>query len=164
MHEFETERLTMRLLQAEDKDFYIGLYCDPKIMRHVSEPFSLAKATSTFETGLLLNNKIPFKQVIWAIINKGTKDVIGIQSIAMRYENELHAEAGLMLARRAQGKGFPEEALVGMLNYSFNYLKMETIFAYCSVKNRASERVVVKAGFNLFASDETQRSFYIKAK
>ncbi|MCC4833676.1 GNAT family N-acetyltransferase [Shewanella sp. 10N.7] len=159
MHEFETERLKMRLLQKEDKDFFVSLYTDPKIMRHIAEPFTTEKTISLFNSAIKLNLKFPLRQLLWVIVEKKTGDICGIQNLSMHYEDNLEAEAGLILSRSAQGKFYPEEALVGMVDYAFNILKLKTTFAYSSIQNRASKRVVLKAGFKEIHVDGNKVSY-----
>ncbi|PMG76862.1 hypothetical protein BCU84_12490 [Shewanella sp. 10N.286.51.B7] len=163
IHNFETERLSIRLLEEKDIDLYVSLYTDPKIMRFIAEPLTKSKAKSSFFTAIKLNNEAPFKQVIWAIVDKSSNEACGIQNLSMHYEDKRSAEAGLILARNAQGRFYPEEALIGMIEYGFTKLGLKTIFAYASVKNRASKRVVVKAGFTEFYTAADKLSFKVES-
>ncbi|OBT07177.1 hypothetical protein A9267_15075 [Shewanella sp. UCD-FRSSP16_17] len=164
MHSFETERLIIRLLEQGDRGFFVSLYTDPKIMRHIGEPFSDKKAHSSFKTAIKLNTETPIKQLLWGIIDKSSKEICGIQNLSLHYEDKRVAEAGLILARKAQGRFYPEEALVGMVNYGFTQLGLSSIYAYSSVRNRASKRVVTKAGFHQFDETESKISFKIESE
>lgn len=163
MHSFETERLSIRLLEEKDIDLYVSLYTDPKIMRFIAEPFTEHKAKSSFFTAIKLNSETPFKQVIWAIVDKNSNEVCGIQNLSMHYEDKRSAEAGLILARKAQGRFYPEEALIGMVDYGFSNLGLKTIFAYSSLTNRASKRVVLKAGFTELNLKQDKISFKVES-
>ncbi|WP_394493846.1 GNAT family N-acetyltransferase [Shewanella sp. ENK2] len=163
-HSFETDRLIIRLLEEGDRDFFVSLYTDPKIMRHIGEPFSEEKANSSFKTAIKLNTEIPIKQLLWVINDKSSRETCGIQNLSFHYEDKGKAEAGLILARKAQGRFYPEEALVGMVNYGFTQLGLSSIYAYSSVRNRASKRVVTKAGFHQFDETESKVSFKIESE
>ena len=48
MHSFTTERLLIRPLNEQDKNLYVSLYTDVKIMRNIGEPLSTKAAEQAF--------------------------------------------------------------------------------------------------------------------
>ncbi|MDO6613826.1 GNAT family protein [Shewanella sp. 1_MG-2023] len=147
MHEFETERLKMRLLQKEDKDFFVSLYTDPKIMRHIAEPFDFANAELTFERAMEFSTRDVFKQKVWAIVDLMTDKIIGIQSLSKHPTDKNSAIAGLILEQGYHCKGFAKESLIWMVFHGLNNLLFKVIHASCSVENKSAIKLVLSSEF-----------------
>lgn len=61
----------------------------------------------------------------------------------------ISAEVGYWLGETHWGKGIISSALKGVVDYGFNELKLERIFAVPLEQNTASRRVLEKNGFDL---------------
>ncbi|MBP2045205.1 GNAT family N-acetyltransferase [Methanobacterium aggregans] len=61
----------------------------------------------------------------------------------------ISAEVGYWLGKAHWGRGIISSALEGVVDYGFNELKLERIFAVPFEHNTASRRVLEKNGFNL---------------
>ena len=59
-----------------------------------------------------------------------------------------HAEIGYWFGRDYWGQGFGTEAVIAVLDYGFENLGLNRIFAQHIARNRASGRVLEKAGFS----------------
>ena len=68
---------------------------------------------------------------------------VGIHKIAKSHQ----AEIGYWLAEQHWGNGIMTEAVKLITKFSFNELKLERVYAYAFSFNKASQRVLAKAGF-----------------
>jgi RimJ/RimL family protein N-acetyltransferase len=155
VHRFTTERLLIRPLSNQDKELYISLYCDAKVMRNIAEPLSIETAKKAFDNTLKAMEKPQSKIMTWAIVTLADNKTIGIQGLTWpsikcavsTNEKTTTADIGIMLATKANGQLFPEEAMGALMEYGFTYLDLEKISAFYANKNLATKRFVKKLGF-----------------
>jgi len=155
MHSFTTKRLLIRPLANQDKELYISLYCDAKVMRNIAEPLSIDTAKKAFDNTLKAMKKLQPKIMTWAIVTLADNKTIGIQGLTWpsikcavsTNEKATTADIGIMLATKANGQLFPEEAMGALMEYGFTYLDLEKISAFYTSKNLATKRFVKKLGF-----------------
>jgi len=145
MKSFTTERLLIRPLAESDKAFYISLYSDSKIMRHIGKPLTSIEATEAFTNTLTAMQKKKSKIMVWAIVNLKNNNLIGLQGLYNITPNI--TEIGIMLATQFNGMLFPEEAIGSLIEYGFNHLDLQQINAYFAKENFATARVAKKTGF-----------------
>jgi len=150
VHSFTTERLLIRPIAEQDKDTYLNLYTDVKIMRNISEPLTKITAEKAFNASLNLMQKEKMTTMTWAIVSQESHKCIGIQ--ALNWQTTNSAEIGIMLLRDSNGKLIPEEAMGALMEYAFNYLSIKTILANYKKSNLATKRFVKKLGFSLLSS------------
>lgn len=156
MHSFTTERLLIRPLNEQDKDLYISLYTDVKIMRNIGEPLSTKAAEQAFNRSLKAMTIDSPIILTWAIVTLSNYNSIGIQALNLKTPDT--ADIGIMLLRTSNGKLLPEEAMGALMEYSFNYLPIITINAYYAKANLATKRFVKKLGFNYNDSQQPENS------
>ncbi len=147
MHEFETENLVVRLLTQEDKECFVSLYTDPKTMKHIAAPLTYEAAEAMFNNVVKNIFRDNYEMMIWAITSKSSGSFLGVESLNFKQFVTGSAEAGLILNRLSHGKGTAVEALVGLINYGFNFLSLNTIYASCTKGNYAPQRVLRMSGF-----------------
>ena len=156
MRSFTTERLLIRPLAEQDKELYLSLYTDEKIMRHIGEPLSVEAAKNAFARTMKAMRKEKPKTMTWAIVTLAGKKSIGIQALSWQRPTFIHkqitpninqADIGIMLTSVSQGQRFPAESLNILIGYAFNKLDLDMITAYHSKKNLKSKRVFDKLGF-----------------
>jgi len=144
-HCFTTERLLIRPLAEQDKDLYISLYTDAKIMRNIGEPLSIEAAEKAFSKTLIAMEKEKPQVMTWAITTLESNECIGLQ--ALNWQSPEVAEIGIMLLRNSNGRLLPEEAIGSIIEYGFNHLALQQINACFAKKNLATARVSKKTGF-----------------
>ncbi|WP_285164568.1 GNAT family N-acetyltransferase [Shewanella goraebulensis] len=162
MHEFETERLSMRLLKAEDKEFFTGLYCDPKTMKLIAKPLTEEQSNVMFERSLTHIEGANPKELIWVIRVKATQEIIGIQNLFIFGKSPEDADAGLILTRTAHGKGYPNEATAAVMDYGLKNLGIRTFHTNCSARNYAIQRVIRAMGFVESTESSDEQVHYFK--
>jgi RimJ/RimL family protein N-acetyltransferase len=145
MHSFTTERLLIRPLAEHDKDLYISLYTDAKIMRNISEPLTVPASIKAFNNTLKTMKKDSKKIMTWTIVTLKDNKSIGIQGLNWKKTDT--AEIGIMLLRNSNGMLLPEEAIGSLIEYGFNHLSLQQINACFEKKNLATARVSRKTGF-----------------
>jgi len=158
---FETERLLIRPLEEKDREFYISLYTDAKIMRHICEPFTLEQADKAFNATLKAMNKavetLNAMTMTWIVDDIESTQSFGIMSVDFRNRNInvvkqklTHAgccEFGIILMQQSHGKGLPNEAIIGLAKFTLTYFKVARIYCTYNKKNLAVSRFIKKIGF-----------------
>jgi [ribosomal protein S5]-alanine N-acetyltransferase len=81
-----------------------------------------------------------------AIVERATGEVIG--SVALGIDSRAHrrAELGYILRRDRWGQGFATEAASMMIDFAFDQLGMNRVWAVCDPENPASTHVLEKCG------------------
>lgn len=177
MHSFTTERLLIRPLAETDREFYCQLYTDAKVMRSIGKPMTASAASKAFSRSLKALSREKKSVLTWVIITKETNNIVGIQ--ALSWQKSLHeeiqeisnkikiklensainqAEIGIMLATKANGQLYPEEAMGALMEYAFNYLFIDRINAFYASKNLATKRFVKKLGFHYDAAQQPKNT------
>jgi len=127
------------------------------------------------ETQAFLRNCIrlqarrPRRRYDWAMVEKASGQFIGICGFSVTSaKNREGGELGYCLNRKAWGKGYATEATRAMIQIGFKKLGLRRITATCDAKNRASARVLEKAGMrkegrfrkNLFQKGKWRDTFF----
>jgi len=146
---FETERLRMRRLQAEDEALFLDLYTDAETMRYIGEPLSPERAARSFRKTLATSDQDPPERVFLAILDKATQRPLGICAIVQFEAGMTRAEVGIMLKSDARSKGFAREVLGGLVRTTFSAFPVDEIWAQCSIQNPVIEHVFSSLGFTL---------------
>ncbi|MGB3181008.1 MAG: GNAT family N-acetyltransferase [Cyclobacteriaceae bacterium] len=145
----ETERLTLRKLEASDWEVVSYLRTDEEVNKYVDRPSAptrekalafIAKITADYDKG---------EAYYWAIAKKGAPEMIGSICLWNISDDYSYAEVGYDLHPAHQGKGIMSEALQAVIDYGFNHLKITTIEAYTHRHNRSSTGMLTKNGFRL---------------
>lgn len=165
MHTFSTERLLIRPLIADDEMFFCQLYTNNKVMRHTGGAIKLEEAKASFKHCLRANQYDlhgKAKTVLtWTIVCGNNGHILGLQTLAfvtrpynktiINTEKKVgikQTEIGIILAREANGKKIPEEAMQALIEYAFNTLQLNRIHAFYNCKNFATKRFIDKLGFS----------------
>lgn len=87
------------------------------------------------------------KSAYFAITLQAAGSLIG--SIGLRV-NRLHekAELGYWIGKPYWGNGYCTEAAMAVEDYCFEQLRLNRVYAFCTVRNHASARVLVKIGMS----------------
>jgi RimJ/RimL family protein N-acetyltransferase len=72
--------------------------------------------------------------------------VIGTVGVTITRQSHREGELGYVFSPDYWGQGYATEATVALLRFGFGELKLHRIFATCDPRNRASSRVLEKAG------------------
>lgn len=144
---YETERLYMRKLTAEDHAA-MGLFLkDPEVMYAYEHGFSDEEVTDWIDRQIRRYEKDGFG--LWAMILKETGELIGDCGITMQECDDtgrLVPEIGYHLQKRYWHQGYAIEAAAGCKRYAFEKLGIREIYSIIRDNNIPSQNVAVRNG------------------
>ena len=143
----ETHRLVLRPFTVDDaEDMFTNWASDPEVTRFLTWPphqnvdgtrWLLGQWTSHYDDGAYFQ---------WAIEWKETGAVIGSIAVVKLEEAIESAEIGYCLGRAFWGRGIMPEALRAVMDYLFDTVGLNRVWAGHDVNNPKSGRVMEKAG------------------
>lgn len=140
--------MLLRRLVPADLDFLVALDADPDVMRYLSggKPSPRAEVERYFPDLLDETGRAP-GHGIFVAEDRRTGGFLGwfaLQSAAGT--GPAHPELGYRLARWTWGRGLATEGARALVDRGFAALRAERIYAETMAVNRASRRVMEKAG------------------
>lgn len=149
----ETERLILREILQTDVEGLFQLDSDPEVHRYLGN-----KTVDNKEQIIAMINFIRQQYIDngigrWAIIDKKSNNFIGWTGLKLIKEltnNHIdYYDLGYRLISQYWGKGFATEAANASLNYGFEKLNLNEIYAIADCENLKSNHVLTKAGLRL---------------
>jgi len=144
-----TDRLILRQMRMEDENEIFFLRSDERILKYTEIPkaVTVEDARKFIEK---INNGIPNNEsMFWAITLKNVDTLIGTICLWNISEDHLTIDIGYVLHPDFQGKGIMQEALVAVVNYGFEVMKVNTIDADVDPNNAPSIKLLERNGFVL---------------
>lgn len=167
----ETGRLILREILPTDIKGMFELETDEEVHRFLGN-----NPVSTKEEIVDVINFIR-KQYVdkgigrWAIIDKRTNDFIGWAGLKLitdlTNKHKDYYDLGYRLIKRYWGRGIATEAAMASLDYAFNTLNTDKVFAMADCNNEASNKILKKVGLNFieqFELDGIQHNWYTITK
>lgn len=147
----ETERLVLRELEFTDVDDLFEMDSDPDVHLYIeNNPVKLKD--EIIEVIEML--KVQYKEngiARWAVVERLTNECVGwsgLKYFNRPLNNHINFyELGYRFKKKHWGKGFATESSKAILDYGFNKLNIDSIFAITDPENRNSKRVLTKLGF-----------------
>lgn len=140
----ETRRLRHRAFTLDDAEVVFALNSNPEVMQYTGERL----LRSLDEAKQLIANLSDFDEVgygRWACIDKMTEKIIGF--CGLKYLFDLDAvDVGYRLLPQYWGRGLATEACIASLQFGFATLQLDQIIGLVLPDNKASIRVLEKAG------------------
>ncbi len=159
---FESERLVHRIAKREDLDALCAVMCVPEVMRFVGDgkPIPVDGVSARLRGDI--NHFRKFGAAHGTVVFKEKMEIIGYGGLG-RYDKEEpeSLELGYQLAKAYWGKGIGSEFVQGALDFGFEKLEVKSIHACAMPENKASIRIMEKAGM-IFEGyyPETDRNVY----
>ncbi|MGA8479550.1 MAG: GNAT family protein [Chthoniobacterales bacterium] len=143
----ETDRLTLRPLQSTDVEAVASYSTKPEFIRFLPLPPQTMESAAEF-VGQAVANGQPDPKGDWlfAIQIREEPRLIGIIRIGVRSVEHRQGDLGYAVHPDHWGKGYATEALRRILEFGFEDLSLERIWATADIRNVASWRVMEKAG------------------
>jgi ribosomal-protein-alanine N-acetyltransferase len=142
-----TERLTLRQLLITDEQEIFTLRSDSEINKYLDRQLSngIDDARNFINK---VNEKINKNDCLyWAITLRDRNTFVGtICLFGLSDEND-KCEIGYELLTNFQGQGLMKEALVKVIDYVFNIIKVQRIEAFCHRDNQSSTKLLEKFSF-----------------
>lgn len=152
----ETDRLTLRNWQAEDRDLFREINRDEKVMTFFPFRRSHAECDLLFDRNrdMIAETGLGF----YALADRSTDEAMGFCGIApvdlAGILPEGSVEIGWRLATRFWGKGYVTEAASRLLEHGFTHLGFPEIYAFAVRDNARSIAVMRRLGMvHLHAQD-----------
>lgn len=149
--EIETERLIMREMVLSDAEGMFELDSDPEVVKYVW--IDTVKEIKESEN-LIIGLQEQYRENgigRWAVIEKSTGEFMGWSGLKLYREpvnNQTNIyELGYRFIPRFWGKGFATETAKAWVDYAFEELKVEKLFAVTDLEHDNSKNVLYKVGF-----------------
>lgn len=154
----ETERLILReMLPTDDLGMFeldsnpeVHLFLGNKPVKHIEQSrMYIENLRQQYE-----DNGIGR----WAVILKETNEFIGWSGIKLIKEpinnHQNFYEIGYRFIQKHWGKGYGTEAGLAFVNFAFNEMKVENLYAYADAGNEGSRNILEKLGMHYVNSFE----------
>jgi RimJ/RimL family protein N-acetyltransferase len=145
----ETERLVLRRFTEADVENLVALDSDPAVMRFINggKPTSREEIQREVLPRILSYYERYDGYGFWAVIEKGTGAFLGWFHFRPAEGSPLdEPELGYRLRASAWGKGYATEGSRALIRKGFTELGVRRVVASTMTVNRASRRVMEKAG------------------
>lgn len=143
----ETERLILRPLEASDAED-IFLHRSDDIVNTYLENFRHASIDDSRAFIRRVQSEITEgKTIMWVLSRKGNAKFMGTICFWNISKEESKAETGYILASPFHRMGYMHEALVKIIDYGFNAIKLKTIDAYTHEHNSNSIELLLRNNF-----------------
>ncbi len=143
----ETERLLLRQWQKRDLKPFAELTADPLVMQHF--PSVLTRYESDELVKKLQNHISEHGWGFWAVELKSIGECIGLVGIIHQSGDMPHSpfvEIGWRLSSKHWRKGYTLEAAKATLNFAFQSVAVESVYAITTLDNLPSIGVMEKLG------------------
>jgi len=149
----ETTRFNLRPVGPHDLHFYLDLDSDPEVMTYLNggRAGTVEECQGGLERTQQCFQRYNHKFGLWLAFEKNTNDFVGWVLFRPDKKNpdDLNfIELGYRLKKKWWGKGVATELSLHMLDYGFNDLKVNKIFADTLVNNFGSQGVMKKIGMS----------------
>jgi RimJ/RimL family protein N-acetyltransferase len=159
MKEIRTERLLIKTPEIDDKFELTQLINDKNVIKWLSEipfPYTIGHAEEFIER----SQEEVLKQESYNFMIFQDRKMLG--GIGLRDFNKNSCELGYWLGKKYWGNGFASEAVNGILDFGFDQLNLEEIYAAYKITNEGSKRVLEKCGFEFFREKKEFDSLLLK--
>lgn len=165
----KTERLILREIISEDAEAFFLMDSNPEVVKYVGvKPLTdISQSIEVVEN--IKNQYTEYGVGRWAVIRKEDNKIIGWSGLKFIKEINNHQnihDLGYRFTPKYWGKGYATESSVAVLNYGFNNMKLDKIYAYADVENKASNHMLKKLGFEEKETfiDEGDNCFWFELK
>lgn len=154
----ETDRLILREFLPTDDAGMFTLDSDPEVHRFVGNK----PVQHIYESRLMIENirKQYASNGIgrWAVILKDINEFIGWSGIklvtdSINHHQNFH-EIGYRFVQKHWGKGYATEAGLAFVDFAFNEMKVENLYAFADARNEGSRNILEKLGMRYVNSFE----------
>jgi len=161
--ELLTTRLLLRRLENTDAEQVLKLRSDNKVMKYIGKkPIEKIEEAKDFIT--MINDNVNNNSGInWAItLKEEPLNLIGVIGLWRIIKEHYRAEIGYMLLPEFWRKGITKEAILKVIDYGFNELKLHSIQGNINAINIASAKTLESSG--LVREAFFKEDFYFNGK
>jgi ribosomal-protein-alanine N-acetyltransferase len=141
-----TERLVLRRLNDSDIPNLFIMRSDQETNQYVDVRLDISYEDTKVYIDKMNKGIDENEWLIWGI--ELNHELIGSISLWNFSDDEKEAELGYGLAKKYFHQGYMSEALSKVIDYGFNELNLDRIFAFTSIDNEPSKKLLSKKGFS----------------
>jgi RimJ/RimL family protein N-acetyltransferase len=149
----ETRRLGFRIWTANDRELALGLWGDPQVTRF----FDARERLTAKEVQERLVHEIAGQYEngvqYWPIFLRSSREHVGCCGLRPYRPPGNIYEIGFHICSRHWGRGYATEAALRVIEYAFQDLAVDSLFAGHNPENTASRHLLQKLGFR-YTHDE----------
>jgi ribosomal-protein-alanine N-acetyltransferase len=146
----KTNRLILREILPTDVGGMLELDSDPEVHRYLGDEPVCDREQIIEVINFIRQQYIDNGIGRWAVIDRKTNQFIGWAGLKFVTEtingHSNYYDLGYRIIRKCWNKGFATEAAIALLNYAFETLNVDAVYAWVDSDNIASNRVLEKAG------------------
>jgi ribosomal-protein-alanine N-acetyltransferase len=143
----KTKNLSLRRMTPEDTEDIYQMRKDPRMIEFTDSKLDASREETNSYIEKMNRGVDEGKWIIWAIVHKSSKKVIGSISIWNMDSEQKSAELGYGIIPEYQNKGFMKEALASVVEYGFEVMNLNTLDAYTEEKNINSIKLLETCKF-----------------
>ncbi|MFR7589938.1 MAG: GNAT family N-acetyltransferase [Longibaculum sp.] len=141
----ETKRLNLREMNQDDYHDLSEILQDPDVVYAYEHNFSNKDVQEWLDRQRQRYQEYGFG--LWAVVLKETGEMIGQVGLSMQpYKQQEVLELGYLLKKRYWHQGYANEAALGCIQYAFDILKQDKVYAIIKADNAASIKVAKRIG------------------
>lgn len=151
----QTQRLTLRSVNSKDENFFIQLWMDPQVRKHLGGPITLEQAQKKFLENV---GKMGYFTIT---VTEGGRP-IGLCYLDKHHTNEI--EVSYELSPDDWAKGYGKEAVQSVVEWGFEHLNIDHMIAVTQTANTSSRKLLETIGmrsvdeFREFGEPQTKYS------
>ena len=143
----QSSRLYFREFTADDIQLLFDLNSNPNVIKYVHEPEPTIEIASNALHNIILPQYKLYGYGRWAVYLNSNDEFIGWCGLKYIQDAD-EIDLGYRFKEKFWGKGYGYEAAKATLDYGFNILHLDKIFARALPKNIASLKIMEKCGMN----------------
>ena len=143
---FQTQRLSLELVQADDAAFILQLLNSPNWLHFIGdrEVHSEEKAREYIEQRLQ-GSQQTHGFSLYKMVLRGTHEAIGLCGFVQRDYLD-HADIGFAILPEYEGQGYTTEAALATMDYGIRTLGLDPILGFTTEENIRSQRLLTRIG------------------
>jgi [ribosomal protein S5]-alanine N-acetyltransferase len=149
-----TSRLRLRPYTTADREWFVSIFSNPVVMKHVEGALSIEAAEALF-AGILDSTRA---RVFGAWCAECVGQVVGHGAL-LRAGDDL--EVGYILPQKAWGQGYATEIARALIAYGLNTLGRDRLIATVDADHPPSLRVLEKIGMTILERVEDPNGPYL---
>ncbi len=152
----ETKNLNLRKMNIEDQASIYKIRTDQSISRYIQRELyhSMDESISFIKR---IDEGIEKNQwIYWVLADKASDEVMGTICLWNISEDGKKADIGYELLPEYQGRGYMTEAVEKVVEYGLRIMKLESIEAYTSIYNLASNKLLKRCNFEFIKNIEEE--------
>jgi len=155
-----TERLTLRQLVIEDKEYIFTLRSSPVINKYIDRDSSNSIEDAVRFIDIINENIKKNNSLYWVITLSNPQTFVGTICLYDFSTEKESCEIGYELMVEYQGKGIMKEAVEAVIHYAFQSLNVKKIIACTHKENIPSTKLLANFNFILFEKGVNENPDY----